>query len=112
MPEPDDQLLGRHVPSRDVLLNELQAAHTKRFYDSPVLRKAVADFTHGARHSGLRLEWVLTAVQDAIDTGVLPPLDEARRRAISERVRRMVTEAYASCMTEHTGDTRATPSLR
>jgi hypothetical protein len=88
-------------PPRDALLRELQAAHTTRRYDSLALRTAVTDFVVSAHHSGLGLDWVFSAIQDAINTGVLPPPDDSRRRAISDPVRHMASEAYTSCASDH-----------
>jgi hypothetical protein len=101
MPAPDQQhFLNPAVPSRDALPQELQEADTKRRYDSLALRTVVSDFARGARHTGLSLEWALDAIQDAIDSGILPPLDQSRRRGISEPVRRMASDAYAACGTD------------
>ena len=101
MPAPDQQhFINPAVPSRDALLLELQAAYTTRRYDSPALRTVVSDFARGARHSGLSLAWALDAIQDAIDSGILPPLEKSRRRGFSEPVRRMASDAYAACGTD------------
>jgi len=97
MTRPDALRADGTILSRDSLLGELQRACTARRYDSPALHSAVVDFAHSARHAGLDLEWLLVAIQDALDTGLVPRLDEASRRALSGLVRDVATEAYASC---------------
>ena len=81
---------------RERLLFSLQHAYSTHRYDSPSLEASIREFVRGARHRGLGLEWVLDAVQDAIDAGVLPALSDSQRRAFSGPVRRMAEEAFSA----------------
>lgn len=80
------------LPVRERLVRTLERSCRACRGESLQLRDAVREFVRAARHTGLSLEWVLTAIEDAIDAGLEPPLDEYRRRALSTSVRRMVDE--------------------
>jgi hypothetical protein len=75
----------------------LQGAHGGHHYSSPELFSAVRDFVRNARHGGLSKEWVLVAIQDVIDAGVLPSLCDGERRAFSTPILRLAAEAYEHC---------------
>jgi hypothetical protein len=88
------------LQGRQRLVFSLQTAYSLRRFDSPGLQAAVGDFVWSARHRGLDLKWVLDAVQDAIDAGVMPALSESQRRAFSGAVRHIAEEAYTHCHEE------------
>lgn len=85
------------VDGRRRLVFSLQQAYNTRRFGSSSLRVAVGEFARNARHRGLDRNWVLDAVQDAIDASLFPILSEAQRHAFSEPVQRMVEEAYNHC---------------
>ena len=88
----DTSQLG--TEGRKRLAFALQGAYSCRQYNSPALSDAIRDFVRGARHCGLTLDWVLTAVQDVINTGILPSLGDSNRLAFSKPILRLAAEAY------------------
>ncbi len=78
---------------RQSLVEALQESCRTRRYDSPQLRRAIQEFARGATHAGLGLEWVQTSVEDAIETAVVPSLDEYQRETLCSAVGRMVQDA-------------------
>jgi hypothetical protein len=84
---------GSWLTSRERLVQSLQSACFGSRQNLPRLRAAIATFVQESSHQGMGREWILRAIQSALDTGVAPPLEESRRHAFSLTVSRLAQEA-------------------
>lgn len=82
---------------RQRLAFALQGAYTSHQYTSTALADAIREFVRSARHRGLTLEWVLVAIQDVIDAGILPALRDGDRAAFSAPILQLAQEAFTHC---------------
>ena len=79
--------------NRERLVQALQGACFGSRQNLPRLRAAIATFARESSHLGMDSEWIRRAVDSALDTALTPPLEEARRRALSLTVTSLTNEA-------------------
>jgi hypothetical protein len=84
---------GGWLANRERLVQALQGACFGSRQTLPPLRAALDAFVREATHQGRDREWILRAVRSAVDSGLMPSLEESRRHALSVMVSRLAEEA-------------------